>query len=78
MCCNLLGILRDDNNDPLEEENFEEAIRAVNAEIQPSRIPSDVREILDDPACVNLTSHVRNNYERKKKNKKSTNKSFIN
>ncbi|KAF4517774.1 hypothetical protein B566_EDAN002979 [Ephemera danica] len=50
------GILRDDNGDPLEEENFEEAIRAVNAEMQASKIPSHVREILDDPSCTNLTS----------------------
>ncbi|CAB3370705.1 Hypothetical predicted protein [Cloeon dipterum] len=48
--------LRDENGDPLEEENFEEAIRAVNAEIQPSIIPSNVTDILNDPCCINLTS----------------------
>jgi NEDD8-activating enzyme E1 regulatory subunit len=50
--------LKDESGDPYDEENFEEAIRAVNAEIQPSRVPSHVKEILDDPCCINLTSQV--------------------
>ncbi|XP_059477620.1 NEDD8-activating enzyme E1 regulatory subunit [Neocloeon triangulifer] len=48
--------LKDEQGDYYDEENFEEAIRAVNAEIQPSRIPNDVKDILNDPCCINLTS----------------------
>lgn len=40
------------------EENFEEAIKAVNSSVQPTSVPQNVREILDDDACVNLTSKV--------------------
>lgn len=40
------------------EENFEEAIKAVNYAILPSTIPTNIREILDDDSCINLTSKV--------------------
>lgn len=38
------------------EENFEEAIRAVNFALGPTNVPSDIKNILDDDCCVNLTS----------------------
>ena len=37
-------------------ENFEEALRAVNTALQPTRIPSTVEAITQDPKCVNLSS----------------------
>jgi len=52
------GIRKDENGIPLSEENFEEAIRAVNSVVLPSKIPHHIREILDDSRCVNLTAKV--------------------
>ncbi|GLH15708.1 hypothetical protein R5R35_001352 [Gryllus longicercus] len=48
-------ILNNDDGIPHDEENFEEAIKAVNT-LAPTNIPSHVREILDDESCINLTS----------------------
>ncbi|CAL1290314.1 unnamed protein product [Larinioides sclopetarius] len=39
-----------------DEENFEEACRAVNRSITTTNVPSEVREILSNPLCENLTS----------------------
>lgn len=50
------GIRKDENEIPLSEENFEEAIRAVNFALLPTTVPSSVSSILNDNACVNLTS----------------------
>ncbi|XP_026284162.1 NEDD8-activating enzyme E1 regulatory subunit [Frankliniella occidentalis] len=50
------NLLVDEHGNVEAEENFEEAIKAVNSCIQPTTIPSSIREILDDDACVNLTS----------------------
>ncbi|KAK6628877.1 hypothetical protein RUM43_002694 [Polyplax serrata] len=50
------GILKNDEGVPDMEENFEEAIRAVNTTIKFSVIPDNIKQILDDDACVNLTS----------------------
>ncbi|XP_033104427.1 NEDD8-activating enzyme E1 regulatory subunit-like [Anneissia japonica] len=41
---------------PEDEENFDEAISAVNTALIPTKIPSDVQKILDDQACTNLSS----------------------
>lgn len=49
------GILNNDDGVPHDEENFEEAIRAVNI-LCSTIVPSHVREILDNEACINLTS----------------------
>ncbi|CAA9996397.1 unnamed protein product [Nesidiocoris tenuis] len=38
------------------EENFEEALRAVNFAVVPTAVPKSVQEILRDCNCVNLTS----------------------
>ena len=40
-------------------KNFDEAIKAVNAALVPTRISSQVKDILDDPSCTGLTSEVR-------------------
>ncbi|CAH3176008.1 unnamed protein product, partial [Porites evermanni] len=47
------GILVNKDGIPEEEENFDEAIRAVNMALVPTRIPSDVSKIFSDGACVN-------------------------
>lgn len=52
------GILKNDEGVPEMEENFEEAIKAVNSAVIPTIVPSNVKQILDDDACVNLTSKV--------------------
>ncbi|XP_014230766.1 NEDD8-activating enzyme E1 regulatory subunit [Trichogramma pretiosum] len=50
------GIRKDEENVPLSEENFEEAIKAVNTCLSPTIVPSGVKEILNDNNCVNLNS----------------------
>lgn len=52
------GMLKNDEGVPENEENFEEAIRAVNSVLLPSNVPHHIKQILDDDACVNLTSKV--------------------
>lgn len=47
---------------PEDEENYEEAIRAVNSNVAPSSVRPQVKAILDDLSCVNLTSKVSKNY----------------
>ncbi|CAH0385252.1 unnamed protein product [Bemisia tabaci] len=49
------GIHRDEQGNPLAEENFEEAIRAVNYAISTSEIPQSIKDILNDGSCINLT-----------------------
>ncbi len=52
-----LGIrTRDDGNGLEEEENFEEALKAVNTALEHTRIPSEVTAILADPKCSNLVN----------------------
>ena len=52
-----LGIrTRDDDNGLEEEENFEEALKAVNTALVPTRVPSGVTAILADPKCSNLVN----------------------
>ena len=50
------GILRNDDGIPEEEENFEEAIKAVNTALLPTRIPSNVNFIFNDSKCLELSS----------------------
>lgn len=40
---------------PEEEENFEEAVKAVNRCITETKVPSDTKALLDDPECLNLS-----------------------
>uniref|UniRef100_A0A1B6EM87 NEDD8-activating enzyme E1 regulatory subunit n=2 Tax=Proconiini TaxID=565685 RepID=A0A1B6EM87_9HEMI len=49
-------IRRDEHGNPVDEENFEEAIRAVNFAVLPTSVPKHVEEILNDDCCINLTS----------------------
>ncbi|XP_035212687.1 NEDD8-activating enzyme E1 regulatory subunit-like [Stegodyphus dumicola] len=39
-----------------EEENFEEACRAVNRSVTKTTIPGEIQEILNDPMCEDLSS----------------------
>lgn len=48
----------DENGLPHAEENFEEALKAVNYAINPPSIPTEVQNILDDDKCINLTVKV--------------------
>ncbi|XP_031850383.1 nedd8-activating enzyme E1 regulatory subunit APP-BP1 isoform X1 [Nomia melanderi] len=50
------GIRRDENDTKNTEENFEEAIKAVNTCIGHTKIPDNVKNVLNDEQCVNLTA----------------------
>jgi len=50
------GILKNDDGIPEEEENFEEAIKATNTAIQPTKMSRNIISIFDDPKCVTLSS----------------------
>ena len=44
----------------VEEENFDEAVRAVNTAIVKTTVPSDVRAIFNDPSCTDLNQESSN------------------
>ncbi|XP_076656236.1 nedd8-activating enzyme E1 regulatory subunit APP-BP1 isoform X2 [Halictus rubicundus] len=50
------GMRRDENDTKNSEENFEEAIKAVNTCIGHTKIPDNVASVLNDEQCVNLTT----------------------
>ena len=50
-----VGIRTNSEGVPEDEENFEEAIKAVNGALVESRVPSGVRSIFEDSKCQNLT-----------------------
>ncbi len=52
------GIKDDENGLPHAEENFEEAIRAVNYALTSDTVPSEISKLLNDDNCVNLTIKV--------------------
>lgn len=52
------GIRREDNDIANSEENFEEAIKAVNTCIGPTDISDSIMNILNDNQCINLTAKV--------------------
>jgi amyloid beta precursor protein binding protein 1 len=49
------GIRCNDDGVPLDEENFDEAIRNVNSTVIPYKIPIYVQEILDSPSCTSAS-----------------------
>lgn len=49
------------SNITAEEENYEEAIRAVNSSFGGGKPSSSIQKILDDECCVNLNKNVSNN-----------------
>lgn len=52
------GIRRDEHDSSNSEENFEEAMKAVNTCIRASEIPDNIKNILNDDRCINLTAKV--------------------
>lgn len=52
------GMRRDRNDTINSEENFEEAIKAVNTCTGHTEISDSVRSILNDDQCINLTAKV--------------------
>ena len=40
-----------------ELENFEEAIKAANTALQPSKVPESIKQILNDPKCLSLDNN---------------------
>ncbi|EDO44524.1 predicted protein [Nematostella vectensis] len=49
------GILINEHGIPEEEENFDEAIRAVNMALVPTKIPGEVSNIFSQESCCNIT-----------------------
>lgn len=56
------GMRRDKHDSSNSEENFEEAMKAVNKCVRVSDIPDSVINILNDDRCVNLTAKVSMKY----------------
>lgn len=52
------GMKRHENDMTNNEENFEEALKAVNTCIGYTEIPDNVTNILNDTRCINLTAKV--------------------
>jgi len=52
------GVLMRENNPevPEDEENWAEAATAVNTVVRESGVPSKIKDIINDPAAVNVTS----------------------
>lgn len=50
------GIRKDENGVPEDEENFEEAIRHVNTALNPTKIPTVVKDLFNSDQCNNITS----------------------
>ncbi|XP_064646486.1 NEDD8-activating enzyme E1 regulatory subunit-like isoform X2 [Lineus longissimus] len=48
------GILKNEDGMLMQEENFEEAVKAVNTSLVPTRIPADVQKVFNDEQCNNL------------------------
>ncbi|ESO96926.1 hypothetical protein LOTGIDRAFT_231724 [Lottia gigantea] len=49
------GILRNEEGVPDQEENFDEAVKHVNTALAPTKVPSEILKLFDDPECLNLT-----------------------
>ena len=54
------GIRTNEDGVPLEEDNFDEAIKSVNSVLVPTKIPSNVQELIDDSCCLNLSEDSNN------------------
>lgn len=49
------GVRINDKGIPMEEENFDEAIKSVNTALVPTSIPSTVAKLFNSSFCTNLT-----------------------
>ncbi|XP_025065255.1 NEDD8-activating enzyme E1 regulatory subunit isoform X2 [Alligator sinensis] len=54
------GILKNENGIPEDEENFEEAMKNVNAALSTTKIPRCIEELFNDENCINLTEQSPN------------------
>jgi len=54
------GIRHNEEGVPEDEENFEEAIKNVNSSLHPTRVPSDIKNLFNDPACLDINSESKN------------------
>ncbi|XP_052817269.1 NEDD8-activating enzyme E1 regulatory subunit-like isoform X2 [Mya arenaria] len=54
------GIRTNEDGIQEEEENFDEAVKAVNSALTPTRIPSHVDQLFNYPECVNLHTESSN------------------
>ncbi|XP_014218170.1 NEDD8-activating enzyme E1 regulatory subunit [Copidosoma floridanum] len=48
------GVRKDEHGNPVDEENFKEALKAVTTCICPSTVPTGVKEVFNDDKCINL------------------------
>lgn len=48
------GITKDDEVNSGDEENVSEAVKAVNTALNPTKIPSNVLNIINDEQCTQL------------------------
>ena len=55
----MVGMRHNEDGVPEDEENFDEAVKAVNTALTDHRIPSDLRQILDHSFTNNLNNEVR-------------------
>lgn len=51
------GPVSDDRTPRVLEENFEESIHYVNTSITPPTVPDNIKKILDDDCCTNLSQN---------------------
>ena len=54
------GIRINDKGKPMEEENFDEAIKSVNTALVPTSIPSSLATLFNSSSCTNLTPQSAN------------------
>lgn len=47
---------------PDDEENFEEAVKAINTALHDNSVPQSVQAILDHPLVSNITGEVSDSY----------------
>ncbi|XP_052248440.1 NEDD8-activating enzyme E1 regulatory subunit-like isoform X1 [Dreissena polymorpha] len=54
------GIQRNDDGIMEEEENFDEAVKAVNTALIPTKVPANIEQLFEDPDCENLNAESSN------------------
>ena len=54
------GIRMDANGVPLQEDNFDEALRSVNSVLVPSMVPDAIKDLFEHHFCSNLSYHSKN------------------
>ncbi|XP_078335087.1 NEDD8-activating enzyme E1 regulatory subunit-like isoform X2 [Crassostrea virginica] len=49
------GVRKNEEGIPEDEENFDEAVKSVNMALVPTKIPSEVENLFNDPCAMNLS-----------------------